>query len=396
MKMNKTITALALALGAASAADAQQQIYITGSTAFRAQVYNALRDMGLTVQAGATSANNVFNFSGTVNNSTIGTITNGSAGQSVQVFASFSGSTEGLNSLLFQVSPVYTNIAGNAFSYANGADIAFCDVQQASTPYAVDASLNELSSVDGLASSFGAGVAVVPFLWAASADANGLVGNVTPYILNDIFVNGTEALSFFNGVAADSSVNVYLTGRTNDSGTRITAEQTVGFDPGQSIRQYTVGGTVGTPPASGTWQSVGNNGYSSGGNVAKALSVTGAGDAIGYVAFSDAASLKNGALPINYEGVSPFIGSSWTANSTAWNLLGIENGSYTFWSYEHLYESPELASSSFISAKFGPDLINGLEYEITHPAAGSVQSADLIGNLNVHRNSDGTDVLAGN
>ena len=85
MKINKTITALGLALGIASVAEAQQVVYITGSTAFRAQVYNGLKDMGLTVQAGATSGNNNFNFVGTVNNKTICTITNGSAGQSVQI-----------------------------------------------------------------------------------------------------------------------------------------------------------------------------------------------------------------------------------------------------------------------------------------------------------------------
>jgi hypothetical protein len=396
MKMNKTITALALALGAASAAEAQQPVYITGSTAFRAQVFQALTDMGLTVHANATSGNNNFDFTGTVSNSKIGTITNGSAGQSVQIICAFTGSSEGLNSLINKVSPIYTNTSGAAFSYLNGADLAFCDVSQASTPYANAGTVNEIVSVDGAASSFGAGVAVVPFSWAASADANGKVGNVTPSIVNDIFVNGIEPLSFFDGVAADSSVKVYLTGRTNDSGTRITAQQTVGFDPGQQVSQYTVAGTLGAPPASGTWQSVGNNGYSSGGNVAKALSVTGAGDAIGYVAMSDAANLKNGALPINFEGVSPFIGSSWTPNVTAWNLTGIENGSYPFWSYEHLYESIAISSTSFISANFGPDLINGLEYEIVHPASGAVQSADLIANLNVHRNSDGTDVLPGN
>jgi hypothetical protein len=395
MKINKTITALGLALGIASVAEAQQVVYITGSTAFRAQVYNGLKDMGLTVQAGATSGNNNFNFVGTVNNTTIGTITNGSAGQSVQIICAFTGSTEGLNSLINDISPVYTNISGSAYTYLNGADIAFCDVQEASTVYAGD-SVNELISVDGAASSFSAGVAVVPFTWAASADAGGKIGNVTPYIVNDIFVNGTEALSFFDGVATDAGVSVYLTGRTNDSGTRITAQQDVGFDPGQPVLQYTINGTLGAPPASGTWASVGNNGYSSGGNVAKALSVTGAGDAIGYVALSDAASLSHGALPINYQGNSPFIGSSWTANSTAWNLVGIENGSYTFWSYEHLYESTKVSGTSFINKNFGPDLINALEYEIANPQAGSVQSADLIKNLNVHRNSDGTDVLAGN
>lgn len=392
--MNKTISALALALGVASAAEAQQMIYITGSTAFRAQVYNGLTDMGLTVQAGATSGNNVFDFTGTVNNSKIGTITNGSSGQSVQVICAFTGSTEGLNSIINDVSPVYTNISGAAFSYPNGADISFSDVQESSTVYAGDA-VNELVSVDGAASSFGAGVAVVPFLWAASADGAAKIPNVTPYIVNDIFVNGIEPLSFFDGVNADAGVNVYLTGRTNDSGTRITAQQTVGFDPSQPIIQYAVGGVL-TSVGTGTFQNVGNNGYASGGNVAKALSLAGAGDAIGYVAFSDAANLKNGALPISYEGVSPFTGATWTPNSTPWNLSGIENGSYTFWSYEHLYESTKVSGTSFINANFGPDLINALEYEIANPASGTVQSADLIQNLHVHRNSDGTDVLPGN
>jgi hypothetical protein len=395
MKINTTITVLGLAMSVAFVAEAQETVYITGSTAFRAQVFAGLRDMGLTVQAGATSGNNNFDFTGTVNNTLIGTITNGSSGTSVNIICAFTGSTEGLNAIINDVSPVYTNIAGVATSYANGADLSFCDVQEASTVYANDP-VNELVSVDGANSSFGAGVAVVPFSWACSADAGGKIGNVTPYIVNDIFVNGTEPLNFFTGIASNSTVNVYLTGRTNDSGTRITAQQTVGYDPSQPVIQYTVGGTLGTPPASGSWENVGNNGYSSGGNVAKALSVTGTGDAISYVAMSDAGSLKNGALPINFEGVSPFIGSTWTANSTSWNLAGIENGSYTFWSYEHLYESTKVSDTSFITKNFGPDLINALEYEIVHPTAGSIQSADLISNLNVHRNSDGTDVLAGN
>ena len=107
-------------------------------------------------------------------------------------------------------------------------------------------------------------------------------------------------------------------------------------------------------------------------------------------------ALSHGALPISYQGVSPFIGSVWTANSSPWNFAGIENGSYTFWTYEHLYESTKVSSTSFINANFGPDLINALEYEIANPASGTVQSADLIKNLNVHRNADGGDVLAGN
>src|SRR5580704_2001408 len=126
MKINKTISALGLALGVASVADAQQTVYITGATSFRIEIYYALKDLGLTVQAGATTGNNNYNFTGTINNTTIGTITNGSAGQSVQIICAFTGSTEGLNAIINGVSPVYTNIAGNVFSYPNGADLTFC------------------------------------------------------------------------------------------------------------------------------------------------------------------------------------------------------------------------------------------------------------------------------
>jgi len=41
-------------------------VYITGSTAFRAQVYNGLVDLGLAAQQGATSSANTFTFAGTV------------------------------------------------------------------------------------------------------------------------------------------------------------------------------------------------------------------------------------------------------------------------------------------------------------------------------------------
>jgi hypothetical protein len=407
MKLNKTISALALALGVASVAQAQQQIYITGSTAFRAQVYNALHDLGLSVQYSATTGNNNFNFTGTVNSSVPtysgGTYNNLSAGQSFTVICAFTGSSEGLNSLINDVSPSYTSPTNSSisYSYLNGADLAFCDVQQASTPYPTGA-VNELNSADGAASSFGAGVAIVPFTWAAAADANGKVGNVTPYILNDILPLGQLPLSYFDGVASDSGTPVYLTGRTNDSGTRITAELTDGlptasFDPSQPIIQWAVGGVV-SSVGTGVWENVGNNGYSSGGNVAKALSVTGAGDAIGYVAWSDSASLSHGALPITFTGanpttVSPITTSSWTAGTTAWNIAGLENGQYTFWSYEHLYESTKVAGTSVITTKFGPDLINAIEHEIVTT---SPQTADVIGHMNVNRSNDGGDINPGN
>jgi hypothetical protein len=413
MKMKKSMGAVALALGFASAAEAQQAVYITGSTAFRAQVYHALADLGLSVSAGATTGNNSFTFSGTVNasveNYSGGTYDNLTAGKSYQVFCTFSGSSEGVYSLLNDVSPVYTNISGASTTYANGADLAFCDVQQASTQYPTPG-LSEVSTADGIASSFGAGVAIVPFTWAASAGANGKVINVTPYLLNDIFPAGALPLSFFDGVASDAGANVVLVGRTNDSGTRITAELTDGlptasFDPAQGIIQYAPGGISGLNAGTytGTFQELGSSanteGYSSGSGVAKALS-QGTGDAIGYVAWSDSASLSGGALPITFAGsnpstVYPITSGTWTANSTPWNLAGLENGQYYFWSYEHCYVSPAVESSgtSPIAKDFAPDLLNALEHEIVTTTP---QTADVIGRMNVNKGNDGGDINPGN
>ncbi|HUD47632.1 MAG TPA: hypothetical protein VMR33_12425 [Candidatus Baltobacteraceae bacterium] len=405
--MKKSMGAVALALGFASAAEAQQVIYITGATSFRADIYYALRDMGLSVSAGATTGNNTFTFSGVVNNTTIGTITNGSQGVNVQVFTALTGAAEGFNTLINDLSPVYTNVSGASTTYINGADLAFSDVQQQSTPYANSGTVNELSSTDGLASSFGAGIAVEPYVWVASADANGKVNNVTPYILNDIFPAGALPLSFFDGVASDANTSVVLVGRTNDAGTRIISElcdglPTASFDPAQGITQYAVGGITGLNAGTftGTYEELGTGanfeGYASSSTLAKALNVRGAGYGIGYMSFNDAGSLLNGAQPINFQGVSPFIGSTWTANSTPWNIQGVENGQYYNWSYVHLFENTKVASTSFINKSFGPDLINAIEYEVVHPPAGTVQATDLIGRMNVNKGNDGGDINPGN
>ena len=68
----------------------------------------------------------------------------------------------------------------------------------------------------------------------------------------------------------------------------------------------------------------------------------------------------------------------------------MENGSYTFWSYERLYASPSDSSSSFIVGTFGPGLIAGLQYEITNSTP---LTAVLESQMNVYRNADGGDVL---
>ena len=187
MKRNKTISALAVAVafGLATGSQAANTIFITGSTSFRAQVFSALTDLGLSVQGGATSGNNVFTFTGNVANNlpapsnNVPLLTKNDTG--VTVFCSFTGSAEAINSLANKVSPFYTNYTGTptGFQYANGGDVGFCDVAQDSTPYNV-APLPEIVSADGAASSYGAGIVVIPFTWATSADAGTKILNVTP------------------------------------------------------------------------------------------------------------------------------------------------------------------------------------------------------------------------
>jgi len=448
MKLNKTLMTLALAAGVASAAHAQtQNVYISGSTAFRAQIYNALADLGLTVGNGLTSSANQFNFTGTVNNSqttyTGGSYTTLSGGTSVQIFCAFSGSSEGIYSEINSAQPVPGYLAigsttpGTA-SAPDGADIIFSDVQQASTQYTSTA-LNELSTADGAASSFGSGVGVVPFTWAVSAAGGGANPKITGISAPEtyaLFTGGSAPLSFWTGISGDASTSVDLIGRTNDSGTRITAELTAGFpvasyDPAQPITQYYLAthgtannnanmvtdlATLPAAAANNVYLAIsagdagvnnltaltgsGYAGYSSGGNVAKALARGGVSPtpayAVGYVAWSDAASLSGGALPILYQSenptsVYPITTTSFTPGTTAWNIAGVENGAYGFWSYEHCYTSAN--SSSFAVNSFGPDLLVALEYEIIHTTP---QTADVIANLNVHRNADGGPLKAGN
>ncbi|MGD1086206.1 MAG: hypothetical protein ABSA47_15835 [Verrucomicrobiota bacterium] len=382
--MNKSMGTLAIVLGLAAAADAQN-IFITGSTAFRKQVFNSLgADMGLTVQYADTASSNSFTFTGTVSDpNSIGFSTgvSGIVGKSVTVFCTFSGSTEGVNTLVTPGQVItYTNLSSqSAFTfgltnYPNGADLAFSDVSQLATVYASSpVQLNEILSADAISTGTYQGVAVQPFVWAANEQAL-LAGvtNMTPNIVQGLYANGTLGLSYWSGKASDYTTPVYAVGRTNDSGTRVTALADDYLNVNSTLSQYELSGN--------TWVSVGNNGYSSGGSVATSLQNNVAPAAVAYLGMADANNLSaNGGLggPISFQGTSPgAIG--------AWNLTQVENGQYTFWAYEHLYSNP--SASAFTTGTFAPALVQALGYEIAHA---SPQTAILEGSMNVYRNQDG-------
>jgi hypothetical protein len=156
------------------------------------------------------------------------------------------------------------------------------------------------------------------------------------------------------------------------------------------------------PPTAGNqWLSVGNNGYFSGGNVGKAMhdsSVNAVSPAVAYISWSDASKLNGtaGEGPISWIGQSSWVGGTFPTTG-AWNVSGVENGSYTLWTYERFYINPGDVGG-FVATTFSPGLITAVQYEIQHHGAfetglGDLQTAILESEMNVYRNSDGADVL---
>ncbi len=406
MKITKTMGAAALGLGLAVAAQAQNPIYITGSTAFRGQIFQALQtELGLTVQQGGTSGKNSFTFTGTITDAkSLGFPAAATlpANNPVTVYASFSGSAEGVQTILNNVVNNYLNVgtsSAGSFTHA-GADFAFSDVAQNSTPYPTTkfATLPEIQTAADAARHNGipgTGVGVAPFTYAVNPDgATAGINNITTRNFQNLFYNGYADLSYFVNTAPDATF-VVAVGRYNLSGTRITAilDDDYSIINKDTLDQYALSpnGTS-TPglnngdsatPTGNQWVEVSDSGYFSGGNVGAALANSaGAGPAIGYIAWADAQSKfgTTGAVPIKWNGQNP-------GSLGAWNITGLENGSYTFWSYERLYENP--ADKGTVYDSYGQALALGLQYEIVHA---SPQSADIEANMKVYRSNDGADI----
>lgn len=403
MKINKTMGVVALGLGLAIVAQAQPDagytpIYITGSTAFRSQIFQALKnELGLTVQNGGTSSQNSFTFEGNIADPhSLGMTKQGTP---VEVFCDFSGSAEGVETILNNVANNYLSSTGVTF-VNDGADFAFSDVAQNSTPYPnpPNVALPEIQLAADASQEPFTGCAVVTFTFAVNKQgAAAGISNITDFNVRDLYRAGTLDECFFTGVAPGTT-SVYAVGRYNLSGTRITAELD-DYDPtSATLKQYALGTLPSTTPGlnngdssaptGNAWVPVLNGGYFTGGNVGVALanssSVTGLSPAIGYIGWSDAQGKfgSSGAVPIKWDGQNP-------GSLGAWNITGLENGDYTFFSYERLYEKPSDKGTAFDN--YGQDLVLGLQYEIVNA---SPQTADIERNMNVYRPSDGADVVS--
>jgi hypothetical protein len=387
MKTLKFISAGLLALAVAGAASAAVvNLHITGSTAFRKALYTSL----VAQLGGGGSGTCHVAFVGATNGllgSNQATFQNSATGDTV--YCCMAGSVGGVNwvanqipaalSLTASTSSAWLSLSGNGtysvpsvdlstggtpvasgsavFDTAQIADVTMSDSLQSSTPY-------NYTGVKHLVDNT---VGIVTFTFAKGKQDTGItltqynaVSNMTPLAFQNLAANGIVPLSMFSGNEADDTVDVILTGRDNDSGTRLGTFAETGLGgPNTSNVQFKMltSGGVDVGSAAGLvtdhtaiWGPSSDNGYSSGGNVKNTLTSTP----------TSALDLNgNPFVLVSYVGLGDTPGASQQLNynGVAYSAAATEAGQYTFWTKEHLmYRSDKINFVSTANKTFADTL----------------------------------------
>lgn len=378
MKLITKISAALLALGLVGSASADNVVYLTGSSAFRGNVYNVLSS-GAGPGAGGVfdSAPQIATRKGTSASGANYMLFHGNiGGTATYINCVWSGSEAGIasacntslpnqdrdgNTIPLAGSPAqwlkadgtvaYTidtlntsPTAGELEASSHGADLAQADTSQAVslTPYvaATSTALKDYGKQG-----------VVTFTWVKNknttpaADWTAL-SNITLPQVHRLLEQGFQPAAFFTGSSANTNL-VYLVGRNKGSGTR--ANTLVDHNYGTTtkpVQQFSIGGGVnpGDTTTGLVLQYENNNGYESGGGVAAALGIDGSCQqadpyssvligvqnpywlAVGYLGIGDAT--KNGLTVAN----------NWlTLDGVLESNGAIIEGKYYFWGYEHLF-----------------------------------------------------------
>jgi hypothetical protein len=340
MKTKSIVLAGALGLSLVNMASAVNYVYMTGSTAARGQVYNTLID-GTSVfdavptfvgqSSGTASKCQYMNFTGHLIGDPVGVVTT--------VKCDWSGSEAGIQDLVggnenfLDDSAVSSSSSPGPF-VSSPVDLAMAD-------NAVSFSHNPHAPVTGTF------VGVIPFKWVKEKGSLADVANVTACAARVLLAGGNPA-ALVTGNSADTTW-VYVTGRDNNSGTRVNTFGDTGFGINSTPYQLEVaanGSMIDQVPPTGTY--LGNYGYSGGGSVATQMGYdlsqatsqdlyTGSllhFSVIAYLGYSDAGTaVGNGGTELTYEGV---------AESTA----AVREGQYQFWGNEFLYRKSVVSSQA--------------------------------------------------
>lgn len=406
MKTFKLSMVALVAVACASVAQAQTTVRITGSTAYRGNTHNAIRniyDPG--VQFGFTGAS----FTGAAQAYFSGNI----GGSPVIIKTSWSGSEGGIQTVAGSVAigflPNSTTIAPNpgqsgatVCTSGGGCDVSVPDVAMSDSFQSSSAFFGLYRGVTypTLTESPNSPVGIVPFKWVANKLAPAGLTNIDSQLARSLFGAGTLPLALFTGNNADEGSTVIATGRDPDSGTRLTALAEGGLGPQASVKQWqplNAGGTLITTgggsitkfapwPAStinGIPVALFNGGYASGGQLGAAMGNTApAGfSVVTYLGVSDADTNinANGVVELKYNGV--LLGNVGGNYNSA---TALTEGDYTFWGYEHLYY--RAATGGTAVGTVADTLANQLK---------NTDAQVFLSSMKCLRNTDGSVVLPG-
>jgi hypothetical protein len=343
MKKTCLLTLLGCTLAAAPVMAANYDLWITGSTAFRPNVFAACQkifDGGAPANAINSSGaapgggDNNWAMSGTCTN--LG-VTTGS--DTLTIHGLFTGSVQGQHSILNNDLLGFVGSATSSAIVSNYATVAFSDVFSKPTIVPLTSGFVEQP------------VAIQPFAFVKSTAPVGVskITGVSFQQIQSMIVPGTAPLSYFTGSLADTNV-IYLLHRSLDSGTRVTTIQETKSSGVVKIRYwdnighgFTNAGTLG-PALYGP-------GYTSGGNVRTALQGgDSANQSIAYLSMADAQTITttNWSNILTYNGLYPVAnwtptntpagGSGQVGNGTATtnDYSNVTSGRYSFWAFECL------------------------------------------------------------
>ena len=347
--MKKTLL-LTLATGVACAMTTMADtynLYITGATAFRANVHDACKGLfdttpstgagtlvyGLTASGGDNTSGNgnpQWTMSGFCTNSISALGTN-----ELVIHALFNGSVQGIQNTELQTKLLFLDKSGNVIT--NTPTIGYSDCASKSTPFDVANTSDFKEEI----------VAVQPFVWVRAINGSPLMTNIVNVTWEQakyIITAGRAKLSAWTYKPADTNL-IYMVQRTQDSGTRRVELASSGFGYNQSMTVYNYDQATnqyyltGGSPGNGSNNTTGLTGYdvvgaagNGGCNLTWGSGYVGGGDlrdkainvansnnvSIGYLSFADAKkagnpaglSASNWLAVIAFNGVYPTIGTN--------------------------------------------------------------------------------------
>jgi hypothetical protein len=377
MKINKLILAAAISLGLASYSYADD-IYLTGSTAMRGNVYNVLTAAG--------AANSVFSGgptkvttwgNATASKATYmditGTIIGGHGGLTT-LHCDWTGSEAGILNVASNTTALFSGDPDNGLVNSTNPGTTFLhNVDMCMADNAQAYSRTPKPTVSG------SQVAVISFEWVRN---NGIWtgSNITDDEIQQA-LSGYCPIGVVTGnTNGDTSSYVYVSGRDNSSGTRVNAFGDSGFGIFTSPEQVELNGAGVMLQDPVTLLYAEDWGFSSGGSLAASLAgntlvspdevaatqlfppqIINGFSVIAYLGYSDATTaVGNGCTVLTYDGV-PF------------SVNAIQEGEYTFWGNEYIFENAPANQNSVNDAAFFTDMVNDIPEQcwpnVTSPAA---------------------------